>query len=348
MEPNVSFSELFNKFRHKANFHTYSQFGQALAAEGFVFEDSIFSKWKQGKRFPHDRRVILAIIKVLVRGKGITHLDDANAMLASVEQRDLSHTEKQQILEGLVSENQVYSYYTPTVRPSLILQNIEVNAHSTYVLNLQDITYPKIRNYWQYQTLCAVSENYTALCEKAISSEEAFKMQVEDDYDKIGYGTTLVVVVIDKNVGREYLAATGRFTKGKNLHSVTLDLMNFLNVKGKWPHEEKNCPPELTAEFDRIYIANWAWSWRKQLFRQLLDSVAELVKWNNTKFLYSITAPSLHVLYQENEIQFEKIQDVYFLGNLPEAAVLFPSAYFEATHFKEWWNAYTGLYRLML
>jgi len=66
------FSEVFNKYRLKAQFETLAQFGEALAREGFHYEDSMFSRWKNGHREPKRRKLILAIIRVFIKYKSIT------------------------------------------------------------------------------------------------------------------------------------------------------------------------------------------------------------------------------------------------------------------------------------
>ncbi|OGG10608.1 hypothetical protein A2699_01815 [Candidatus Gottesmanbacteria bacterium RIFCSPHIGHO2_01_FULL_43_15] len=97
------FADLFRKYRLKSELATLSDFGSALAEEGKVYEDSIFSHWQKGKRIPHNRDVLFAILKVFVQKSGVTTLLEANQFLAAASQRDLSEDESLQLSPKLLS-----------------------------------------------------------------------------------------------------------------------------------------------------------------------------------------------------------------------------------------------------
>lgn len=101
------FSELFSMFRFKSGLSKAVDFGRELAGEGFIFEDSTFSKWKNGSRVPRDRNLILAIISVFVRKGGVVSLDDANSLLMSLNQRALNNEEKSRIVSKLVASDEI-------------------------------------------------------------------------------------------------------------------------------------------------------------------------------------------------------------------------------------------------
>jgi hypothetical protein len=100
---NHDFSFAFNKYRLKSQFGTLSQFGEALAKEGYAYEDSIFSRWKKGTRVPSNRHLLLIILKVFVKHNGITHEDHANELLVAANQAVLNRYERQSIFENQYS-----------------------------------------------------------------------------------------------------------------------------------------------------------------------------------------------------------------------------------------------------
>lgn len=97
------FGQLFTKFRLKAEFLTLAEFGKALAEEGLLYEDSIFSRWQKGNRIPRDRRVLLTIIKVFIKRKGIYTVSDANLLLESAMQGYLTASEEKELFRGQTS-----------------------------------------------------------------------------------------------------------------------------------------------------------------------------------------------------------------------------------------------------
>lgn len=87
------FSTLFKKYRLRAEFSSLSEFGKALADEGYAYEDSIFSRWQRGNRIPHDRRVLIAIIKIFISRGGVSSPEEANQFLESAGQGYITDTE---------------------------------------------------------------------------------------------------------------------------------------------------------------------------------------------------------------------------------------------------------------
>ena len=89
-----SFSSLFKKYRLRSEIRTLTEFGDLLAEEGYVYENSLFTRWQNGERIPRDRKLLLAIISIFARRGGVDRLDHINEILASVQQRDLTEYEK--------------------------------------------------------------------------------------------------------------------------------------------------------------------------------------------------------------------------------------------------------------
>ncbi len=87
------FAALFKKYRLRSEIETLSEFGNLLAEEGYIYEDSLFTRWQKGERVPKDRRVLLTIIELFAKRGGIENEYEANRMLESVDHRDLTQEE---------------------------------------------------------------------------------------------------------------------------------------------------------------------------------------------------------------------------------------------------------------
>ncbi len=79
-----SFATLFRTFRLKSGISTLTELADKLAEqEGIVYENSLYTKWQQGKRIPHDRKTILKLIHFFHTHNAITTIDEANQLLTS-------------------------------------------------------------------------------------------------------------------------------------------------------------------------------------------------------------------------------------------------------------------------
>lgn len=103
MKEDKHFKYLFKRARLRSGFLTLSEFGKALADEGFVFEDSLFSRWQNGSRRPKDRKLLLALIKIFIKKGGITTLKETNDLLVSAGQGYLTDYEQENISSGIIS-----------------------------------------------------------------------------------------------------------------------------------------------------------------------------------------------------------------------------------------------------
>lgn len=80
-----SFSQLFKKYRLKAEFSTLSELGNALASKGLIYEDSIFSHWQKGTRIPQSRNILIKLIEIFVEHEVMTTVAQANEFLCSAQ-----------------------------------------------------------------------------------------------------------------------------------------------------------------------------------------------------------------------------------------------------------------------
>jgi putative hydrolase of HD superfamily len=90
----ATFGSLFKKFRLRSEFTTLTQFGNALAQKGFIYEDSIYSHWQKNVRIPKDRKLLLTLITIFIEKGGITRIAEANMMLTAAGQGYLTEDER--------------------------------------------------------------------------------------------------------------------------------------------------------------------------------------------------------------------------------------------------------------
>src|SRR4051812_18802780 len=94
------FRVFFNRYRLRAGCETLGQFGDMLADEGFIYDDSMFSHWKTGRRIPRKRKVVLAILIVFIRYNALTTVEESNALLASLGLCGLNAQERHRLFGG--------------------------------------------------------------------------------------------------------------------------------------------------------------------------------------------------------------------------------------------------------
>lgn len=131
-----SFAEIFNTLRLKSQMETATQLADALAVEGFVYEDSIFSKWKRGTRIPRDRHVLKALITIFIKNDAIATVDEANNLLRTVDQRDLS-VEEEALLFAHQQEKAPFN--VPAIAPHFIERDHYAKDITWHLLNKQSV-----------------------------------------------------------------------------------------------------------------------------------------------------------------------------------------------------------------
>ncbi|MBI1862978.1 hypothetical protein HYS00_02570 [Candidatus Microgenomates bacterium] len=102
-QQNQTFAELFKKYRLRSEIETLSQFGDLLAQEGLVYENSLFTHWQKGDRVPKDRKLIMKIISIFVKRGSILSVFEANTIVAAADLRDLDDREIED-LQGLIKQ----------------------------------------------------------------------------------------------------------------------------------------------------------------------------------------------------------------------------------------------------
>ena len=110
MTTQKSFAQLFKKYRLLSEFETLREFADALAEEGKVYDESLFSHWKKGTRIPKDRHLILDVLRLFVKRKGIITVNDANEFLQACGQGNLDKNEVAKLSEISFIDQTDYSY----------------------------------------------------------------------------------------------------------------------------------------------------------------------------------------------------------------------------------------------
>lgn len=92
-----AFSELFKKYRLKAEFSTVTSFANELSKRGYYYQESIFSHWQKGSRIPTNRQLILTILDIFIQKNAIQTIETADEFLESAKQGHLTENEKEHL-----------------------------------------------------------------------------------------------------------------------------------------------------------------------------------------------------------------------------------------------------------
>ncbi len=124
---NSTFGYLFKKFRLKSGFTTLAEFGDVLAQEGLVYENSLFSHWQNGDRVPKDRTLLLSIVKIFIEREGINSIKEVNIFLESSSHGHLTGPEIQYITKRINMSSRLSS-------PKKIVEFLSTTGKSKRIL----------------------------------------------------------------------------------------------------------------------------------------------------------------------------------------------------------------------
>ncbi|PIX81502.1 MAG: hypothetical protein COZ34_02960 [Candidatus Pacebacteria bacterium CG_4_10_14_3_um_filter_34_15] len=93
----VNFAQLFKFYKASSGFKTYSQFANALAKKGIVYDLSLFSHWQRGSRVPKKRELLLILIEIFTTTGSMRYQEQANIFLKSANKKFLSNFEKEKL-----------------------------------------------------------------------------------------------------------------------------------------------------------------------------------------------------------------------------------------------------------
>ncbi len=93
-----SFGELFKYYRFKSEFFRLSDFANALADKGLIYDLSVFSMWQKGQRIPTRRQILITMVSLFIECGAIISVDQANEFLESAGHGYLTKNEQQLLL----------------------------------------------------------------------------------------------------------------------------------------------------------------------------------------------------------------------------------------------------------
>lgn len=347
MDNNASFGQLFDLYRLRAGLRTMGDFASALAEEGLVYEDSIFSKWKNGSRVPRDRETLLAIIKVVFKKKGISNIEEANALLESAGLRSLTSNEVPIVGFGFANSHlssDRFSSYLPLVEPPAAYQTIPLNSNTTRVVNLVEIENLQIRKFWEHQTFCAVADYYSRLSLGMKTPEEAFN-NLQYDYSRETQPTCFVCITTDSETGREYLSGTARFEYGERKRSsAPLMVMSYFGVDELWPHTQLGINYSQIGEMGRFVIPNWVGTNTPAVISLTIHKVLDFAHELGLQIVYAHMFSHWVKGLQKRDFPLVVVPGIFPLYSVPNAAVLYPKAYISSQEYPAWWRAKPSVY----
>lgn len=119
--PSNSFGSQFKQLRLQAGISTLKELGNILAEYGYSYEDSVFSHWQAGRKFPTKRKVLLTLLRIFSTKGGI-QVDQANNFLKAAGQGYLTEDET----ENIITITSKKPFYVPPQIPSFVARSEEM------------------------------------------------------------------------------------------------------------------------------------------------------------------------------------------------------------------------------
>ncbi len=207
MNEHATFGELFRKFRLKSEFPTLSQFGNALAQEGFIYEDSIYSHWQKNIRVPKNRKLLLAFIKIFIERGGMKTMNEANTLLESAGQGYLTQEE-----QSIVTKNIHFQHdsITPLTALTFLLTTIQSKKIVRTGWKMNDIPDPESVAEHSFQ-LCVIAMVFAD--KLGVDRDKLIKMAIIHDLGEIFTGDLVWsrgnIIDVQKRKEKELLEAKG-------------------------------------------------------------------------------------------------------------------------------------------
>ncbi|MCX6731068.1 MAG: HD domain-containing protein [Candidatus Roizmanbacteria bacterium] len=243
-----TFGELFKKYRLRSEFSTLSQFGNALAQEGYIYEDSIYSHWQKNVRVPKDRKLLLALIKIFIEKGGITTTVAANSFLNSAGQGYLTKEELEMVTKNT---SLVGNAITPANALSFLLTTIQSKGIIRTGWQMMSIPEPESVAEHSFQ-LCVIAMVFAD--QLGVDREKLIKMAIIHDLGEIFTGDIVWsrgnIIDIKKRQEKEVVESQGieaLFTKLGNLKEYQ-DI--FLEMT-----ERKSIEASIFWQLDKLEMA---------------------------------------------------------------------------------------------
>lgn len=257
MAEHSTFGELFKKYRLKSEFSTLSQFGDALAKEGFIYEDSIYSHWQKNIRVPKDRKLLLTLIKIFIKNKGMQSLNSANMFLESAGQGYLTREEL-----GEVAQNSHFQEdsITPENALSFLLTTIQSKRIIRTGWKMMGIPNPESVAAHSFQ-LCVIAMVFADRL--GVDREKLIKMAIIHDLGEIFTGDIVWsrgnIIDIKKRQEKEVIEAQGMESIFKKLGNSKEYTAIFKEMT-----ERKTFESDIFWQLDKLEMAIQALDYEKR------------------------------------------------------------------------------------
>ncbi len=276
-----TFGELFKKFRLRSEFSTLSRFGDALAKEGFIYEDSLYSHWQKNVRIPKDRKLLLAIIKVFIKNNGLTTIKAANDLLDSAGQGYLTN-------EELAAFETHPCFQTECISPQRILSFLSTTIQAKRVVRtgwtMMDIKNPESVAEHSYQ-LCVMA--MVLADQLGVDQDKLVKMAIVHDLGEIFTGDIVWVrgniIDIERRRKKEEIEAKGIekifkiINKTEEYKAIFEELM-----------ERKSVEATIFWQLDKLEMAIQALDYEKRKNKNLDEFFVSVDLQLSSPFLRSI------------------------------------------------------------
>lgn len=243
-----TFGELFKKYRLRSEFSTLSQFGNALAQEGFIYEDSIYSHWQKNVRVPKDRKLLLALVKIFIEKGGITKTIEANSFLNSAGQGYLTKEEIE-----IVTKNTplIGNTITPANALSFLLTTIQSKGIVRTGWQMMNIPSPESVAEHSFQ-LCVIAMTFAD--QLGVDREKLIKMAIIHDLGEIFTGDIVWsrgnIIDIKKRQEKEIIESQGIESLFTKLGSLKEYQDIFLEMT-----ERKSVEASIFWQLDKLEMA---------------------------------------------------------------------------------------------
>ncbi len=243
-----TFGELFKKYRLRSEFSTLSQFGDALAKERFIYEDSIYSHWQKSVRIPKDRKLLLVIIKIFIERGGITTIKEGNDFLDSAGQKSLTNEELILVTKNVRFQEDVIK---PMDALSFLLTTIKSKEIVRTGWKMAGIPHPESVAEHSFQ-LCVIAMVFADKLN--VDREKIVKMAIIHDMGEIFTGDLVwsrgSIVDIEKRQKKELIEAEGI----KNIFSKLGTSKEYQTIF-KEMTERKSHEAEIFWQLDKLEMA---------------------------------------------------------------------------------------------
>ena len=257
-----TFGDLFKKYRLKSEFLTLSQFGDALAQEGYVYEDSIYSHWQKNVRVPKDRKLLLALIKIFMEKGGMAGIKDANNFLDSAGQGYLTRDELADITKKTSSQKELI---TPKNALSFLLTTIQSKQIIRTGWKMMHIPNPESVAAHSFQ-LCVMAMVFAD--QLGVDREKLIKMTIIHDLGEIFTGDLVWsrgnIIDIQKRQKKELIEAQGIET----IFTKLGDSKEYQKIF-KEMTERKSVESDIFWQLDKLEMAIQALKYELETGKQL-------------------------------------------------------------------------------